>query len=575
MKYITQIVACFAIFVVPFVGFAQNDTIKEVDAYGKGERKIKPTPKATLIPDLIEDTTKTQKKSEFIFYEYTASSEMKLQPISPAKLKIVDALDKLNKGYVKGGIGMYTTPLAELYYNSLRSKNSNWGVHARHISSNSSIDNTGFSGLSQNVASGFYQHYNRKNYWRGELDYRRDANHFYGFNRDEIDSADDRDAIHQAFNNIGARISTSTFQNDTGDLNYSGSLAYYNYSDKYNASENNILLNTKFKKMIKSEMYSLDFGVDFNNYSSERGFPLNNSGVVPLPGPTTSETVNNTIVKVVPSVITSGKKWYVRAGIGVFADITDATKFHFYPDVEAKYNFLDIFIPYIGINGGLQRNSFKTLTQENPFLLSQVTLQNTNTRYNVYGGVRGSITNSLSFNLQVARKSVYGQALFVNDTTYSIGNRMDVLYDSMDVTELNAQIMFDKNEKLRVYVKGKYSFFSPLNQAYVWNMPAVEVTVGGIYDLANKILVRADVYYIGERKAKIFEEIEGTETNKDDSYSISQKAFLDFNLGFEYRYSKTVSGFVNFNNILNQRYLIYYQNPVQRINIMGGATFRF
>ena len=152
---------------------------------------------------------------------------------------------------------------------------------------------------------------------------------------------------------------------------------------------------------------------------------------------------------------------------------------------------------------------------------------------------------------------------------------MDVLYDSMDVTELNAQIMFDKNEKLRVYVKGKYSFFSPLNQAYLWNMPAVEVTVGGIYNLANKILVRADVYYIGERKAKIFEEIEGTETNKDDSYSISQKAFLDFNLGFEYRYSKTVSGFVNFNNILNQRYLIYYQNPVQRINIMGGATFRF
>ncbi len=571
MKYITHIVGFIAILMVSFTGFAQNDTIIEVDAYGKGERKIKPTPKATLIPSLIEDTTKTQIKSEFVFFEYTAGSEMQLQPIKPAKLKIIDGLDKLKRGYIKGGIGMYTTPLAEIYYNSLRSKNSNWGIHARHISSNSSIKNTGFSGLSENKASAFYQHYNRRNYWRGELNYKRDANHFYGFNRDEIDSADDRKAIHQAFNNIGARISTSSFDTDTGDLNYEGSLAYYNYSDKYAAMENNVVLNTRFKKLIPAGLLALNFDVDYNNYKSTESTPI----ISPASFSPNQETVNNTIIRVNPSAIASGDKWYVRAGVSVNADISDATKFHFYPDIEAKYNFLDIFIPYIGINGGLKRNSFKSLTQENPFLLSQVNLDNTNTRYNVYGGIRGSITNDITFNLQVARKSVYGNALFVNDTTYSIGNRMDVIYDSMDVTELNAQFMYDKNEKLRVYVKGKYSFFSPLYQAYVWNTPALDITVGGIYDLANKILVRADIYFIGEREAKIYEAIEGAELESDNSYSISQKAFLDFNLGFEYRYNKNLSGFINFNNILNQRYLMYYQYPVQRINIMGGATWRF
>ena len=135
--------------------------------------------------------------------------------------------------------------------------------------------------------------------------------------------------------------------------------------------------------------------------------------------------------------------------------------------------------------------------------------------------------------------------------------------------------IYEKNEKLRIYLKGKYSFFSPLYEAFVWNTPSLEVTVGGIYDLADKILVRADIFYIGERKVKIYEAINGAELESDNSYSISQKAFLDFNLGFEYRYSKTISAFVNFNNILNQRYLTYSQHPVQRINIMGGATFRF
>jgi hypothetical protein len=286
-------------------------------------------------------------------------------------------------------------------------------------------------------------------------------------------------------------------------------------------------------------------------------------------------TVNNTLIKVVPNITTSGKKWYARVGLGIFVDVNDKTSFHFYPNAEAKYSFHDIFVPYIGINGGLERNSFRSLTNENPFLLSQVTLQNTNTRYNVYAGVRGSISNKVSFNAQVARKSVYGNALYYNDTTYSIQNKMDVLYDSMDVTEISAQVMYDQTDKLRVYVNGKYSFFSPLNQEHVWNTPALDITVGGIYDLADKILVRADAYFLGTRKAKSLVYVDGAETNSDNTYSINLKPIIDFNLGFEYRYNKSISAFLNFNNIISRKYQQYYLYPVQGINIMGGATLRF
>lgn len=571
MKKLSYIVAVVFLSMYSFQSFAQNDTIiEEIDAIGKGKRSIKPTPKASLVPDLVEDTSKTQIQSEFVFYEYTAPSELQLQPISPAKLKVIQPLDKLKRGYIKGGIGMYTTPLAEIYYNSLRSRNSSWGIQGRHISSNSSLENTGFSGLSENKASAYYQHFTKKSYWKGEVNYQRDANHFYGFNAE--DTTIDRELIHQAFNTIGGRVSTSSFDNDTGELNYSGSLAYYNYSDKYSAQENNVVLDFNAKKLINSEQYSLDFGVDFNNYTSQAD-PSNTpslSSIVSEP-----VTVNNTIVKVIPSVITSGKKWYVKAGIGIFADIQDKTRFHFRPNIEAKYNFLDIFIPYVGIKGGLKRNSFKSFTTENPFLLSQVSLANTDTRYDIYAGVRGSISSTLSFNLQASRKSVYGQALFVTDTAFSIGNRMDVVYDSLDITEISAQVMYDKNEKLRVFLKGKYNFFSPLNQAHVWNIPALDITLGGVYDLADKILVRSEIYFVGERKARVFAPGEDVSLETDGSYSVNLKAFVDFNLGFEYRYSKTISAYVNFNNIISQRYLMYYQYPVQGINIMGGATFRF
>ena len=569
MNNIKNISVLIILLFTVFIGFGQNDTIIETDAVGTGDRIIKPTKKRAVSPLLLEDTSKSQIKSNFLFHEYKANSEFQLQPIAPAKLKIIDPLDKLKRGYVKGGVGMYTTPLVEVYYNSLRSKNSSWGINGRHISSNSSIKETGFSGLSESKASAFYQKFYKKFNLTSELDYARNSNHFYGFNSE--DTAIDKNDIKQVFNSIGGKVSIASFDTDTGDINYKGSLGYNHYFDKYEAQENNVVLRFNATKMMNKEIYGVDFGVDFNNYKSCENTPLGSQTLVAPK----DLIVNNTIIKVIPNITTSGKKWYARVGLGIFADVKDKTSFHFYPNAEAKYSFHDIFIPYVGINGGLERNSFRTLTTENSFLLSQVSLQNTNTRYNVYAGIRGSISNKITFNAQVARKSVYGKALFYTDTTYSIQNKMDVLYDSMDVTEISAQIMYDQTDKLRVYMNGKYSFFSPLNQDYVWYTPALDITVGGVYDLADKILVRADVYFLGDRKAKSQLFVDGAELNDDNTYSVNLKPTIDFNLGFEYRYNKSISAFLNFNNIISRKYQQYYLYPVQGINIMGGATLRF
>ena len=178
MKFIKHIALLLIVIFASISGMAQSDTIIVIDAKGEGDRVIKPTSKHVLSPDLIENNSKSQIKADFVFYEYKANSELQLQPISPAKLKIVAPLEDLKRGFVKGGIGMYTTPLVEVYYNSLRSKKNNWGVHARHISSNSSLKNTGFSGLSENQATGFYQQFYKKFSITASVLYDMSANHF-------------------------------------------------------------------------------------------------------------------------------------------------------------------------------------------------------------------------------------------------------------------------------------------------------------------------------------------------------------------------------------------------------------
>lgn len=563
------------LFLLTQLSFSQTSTRNsndgdEIIASGEGDRIIKKSNKVSFAPKLIEDTTKKQLDMEYIFYEYTAPSEFTTEPIKPAKLKIIDPLDKLQKGYIKAGVGTYSTPLVDIYYNSERSRNNNWGINAKHFSSNTGIKDVGFSGFSDNHASAFYKHFYRDFSIKGEVNYDRNVNYFYGFK--ESDTVIEKDLIRQRFNTIGGKVSLASYFKDTAELNYNGDISFRNYTDGLKASENNFVFNAGGQKQMDSEIYGADLLIDVNSYNRKSALLLkdtNPTAFIPSELKTT-----NTIIGLNPHIITNKNKFQAKVGLNLFIDIGDVSKFHFYPSAEFKYSFLDIFVPYVGVDGKIKRNSFYTLSQENPFVLSDLQTQNTNVKYNIYGGVRGSISNTVSFNLQASRTKLQGVPFYFNDTAYSIENKFDVVYDSIDVFGLSAQISYHNGEKFNVYLKGEYNSYSTLYEQHAWNMPAVDITLGGVYDLADKILVRADVFFVGKRKAKSLSFVQDAEFEKGE-YIIDLPAFFDFNLGFEYRYNKKISAFLNFNNIISKKYLMYNRYPVQGINIMGGLTFSF
>ncbi len=60
-----------------------------------------------------------------------------------------------------------------------------------------------------------------------------------------------------------------------------------------------------------------------------------------------------------------------------------------------------------------------------------------------------------------------------------------------------------------------------------------------------------------------------------DKYIYDLKSFLDMNISLEYRYTKKVSAFIQFNNFTGKKYQYWTNFPVQSINILGGVTFSF
>ncbi|MFN8209264.1 MAG: hypothetical protein U0T82_17950, partial [Bacteroidales bacterium] len=51
------------------------------------------------------------------------------------------------------------------------------------------------------------------------------------------------------------------------------------------------------------------------------------------------------------------------------------------------------------------------------------------------------------------------------------------------------------------------------------------------------------------------------------------KPWVDINMGLEYRYTKALSGFIQFNNLSATHYQQWYNYPVQRFQAMLGFTY--
>ena len=180
----------------------------------------------------------------------------------------------------------------------------------------------------------------------------------------------------------------------------------------------------------------------------------------------------------------------------------------------------------------------------------------------------------MSFNVGVSFSNIKNKALFVTDTVYSIGNQFQVVYDTMNVAFIEGSIAYQLNEKLKIDALGLLNSYTLNNNSYAWNLPQLQVVLRGAYNLFDKFLLNLDLDLEHGRKALVFGPGEGV-TLENNQYIKTLNFIVDANFGVEYRYSKRVSAFIQFNNFASQRYQRWYNAPVQSFQAMGGVTFRF
>ncbi|MCB8995297.1 MAG: TonB-dependent receptor, partial [Bacteroidales bacterium] len=141
-------------------------------------------------------------------------------------------------------------------------------------------------------------------------------------------------------------------------------------------------------------------------------------------------------------------------------------------------------------------------------------------------------------------------------------NKFAAVYDNMTLMSLGAEVSWRQSEKLQFLLKGSYNTYELDSLAHPWHLPATQISLSSDYNLRNKILLAADIFYTGKRYA----------TGVSDNV-IELKGYLDANLSIEYRYTKALSFFVRFNNLTASRYEIWNQYPTQRFQFLAGFSY--
>lgn len=540
------------VFILPISIKAQEKLVKEVQVVKPYEPTISDAFKITHLP-VISDTVKTIPEVKYYVHTKPLNIGYTIDPIKPAKM-VGEPLSHLYNSYVKLGLGTKLLPLFEVYLGNKRSKDYSVGAYYKLHNSYAQVkldnDESEFAGFSDHDLQFFGKKFLKNSIFYGNLGLTSNTRYCYGYNT-QIDTTLEKSGIKQNFLSYGLDAGYKSNYVDSAHINYDFKVLLDYTKDKFSNNEFGFGVSGNVNKIFTKQMVGVNLAI--NHYSVSENI----------------DSVGNTIVKIHPWVGFFGLKWRVKAGINIASDLHgDQTKSGYYPVGSVEYDIANSYlIPYAGVDGKLQVNNFKTIAAQNPFLMPATGVKNTSHKVILFGGVRGNFNLSTYYNFKLSYSVVDDMPFYVNNLadTDSIGNKFDVTYDNIELTHYFGELSVSPSEKLYLSAQANYREYKMKNELKPWHIPAFDLTFSAKYNLKQKIILKADIFYIGKRYAKL--DITG-------AYKELESA-IDINFGAEYRYSKTLSAFVQLNNILSENYYQWNYYPTYGFNLLVGATYSF
>ncbi|MCW2120594.1 TonB-dependent receptor [Flavobacterium sp. 7A] len=535
------------------------------------------------IPSLDDDGNAKKETIKYSIFSFPVASTF-----APLKGK-AEGVDKteqahLYDNYATLGIGNFGTINAELFVNKDLNNNNYVGGMFRHLSSQGGIKNA-------DLNTSFYDTALDLNYggnyeamsFNLDLGYKNQSYNWYGlpgsFGSTLIPS--DRNNLingiepQHAFNtfSIGSRFSF-----DESALNQA-SLKFIHFSDTFGSNENRFIAQPTFQFDVRDELVKTKVVVDYVGGSFENNYLKTNTQAIKY---------GYTNVGIQPSFVMLKDDWTLNLGAGVFysRDIENSRGTVFvYPQVTASLKVVgDLMIFYAGAEGSLEQNSYQQFADINPYLsptmgdkITRNYIKPTDKQYDISAGLKGKLASNVSYNLRAAYLNEKNKALFksqdynesANNAAYAYGNAFQVVYDDLKTLSFSGNVKANFSENVTFGLTGTFNSFTTGAQQEAWNLPKVKIESNLDVNLTQKWFTGVQLFYVGSRMDM------QQNTSFVPSTAVKLDSYFDLNAHIGYKHSDRLTGFLKANNITNNGYQKWLNYPVQGVQIVLGANYKF
>ena len=585
MKINFKNIISFALVLIVQVSFAQKKDPKKDENIGtEVVNVVKPyTPtisdafKVSETP-VLDDAENTKKE----MIKYTIFSFPVASTFTPSKGK-AEGVEKekqvhLFNNYATFGIGNYATLNAELFVNQELGNNDYVGGMFRHLSSQGGIKDVELEDAFYDTAIDLTYGIREKDLsWNVDLGYKNQVYNWYGLPTDfggSLTPSDRDDLINginpqHSYNNLylGSRIDINE-----GVLK-EASAKFNHFSDNFGSTENRFYVKPSFQFDINNTAIKTNVIVDYVGGSFEKNYSNTNS-----------IKYGFTNFGIAPSFAMQQDDWTFNLGVGVFysADLeNNDNKFLVYPQINASYKVVgDLMIFYAGAEGNLEQNTYADFVSQNLYLSPTLNIKPTDKQYDVFAGLKGKLTNTVSYNLKASYVNEKDKALYKsNDYTetstnenYAFGNSMKVVYDDMKTISFYGELKADISDDVSIGVDGTFSSYTTDIQQEAWNLPSMKLNAKADFNITEKWYAGANVFFVGERKDQ---KLNSDLVNITIPMPITLGSYFDVNAHVGFKYSDRLTAFLRANNITNKGYQKWLDYPVQGFQVVLGANYKF
>ena len=530
-------------------------------------------------PVLADEETQKKEKIQYNIFSFPVASTFTPSKGTAAAVDPQEK-EKLFNNYATLGFGNYGTANAELFVTKNISRTSYFGTMLRHLSSQGGIKDLvlddKYSNTSLDVTYGVRE---RNLSWNVDLGVKNQMYNWYGLPNYSIftDAIIQNIDSKQTYNTIalGGKIALKE-----GIFN-EASIQFKRFTDGFDSSENRFFVKPTLNFKVLNQKINTDFVFDYVGGSFERRLQQLNS----------KYNYSSLNFGFSPSFIYQQTDLSIQIGASIFyanskLDQQSNSSIFIYPNIKASYKVVgDILIAYAGAEGNLQQNSYADFVDQNPFVSPTLFIAPTDSKFDIYAGLKGKLANSVTFNIKASYLNQQDKALFLNndfDVTstntegYAYGNSFGIVYDNVKTMSLFGELKADFSKNISFGINGTYNNYSSDTQAEAWNLPQLKIGSTLDFDINKKWYAGANVFFVGERKDLV--SIQNDATVFPPTFSqqvITLDSYFDLNAHVGYKYNDRLTAFLKGNNLANQQNNRWANFPVQGIQVLIGANYKF